>query len=355
MLNNPFNPTFDYNRDSFINDDYISQEIITATRNISSKWHTTLITGMRGAGKTSLLTHVSLELKKQPHIVTVSVTSTPDLLNDVLLGVQDRVKQSPKIKGLSIKLPLLSADIDVAPQAIAKTFKYDLEKILDYLNSQNMALVVLLDEVQNNTPHLDKLLDAFKSYRQLPAILIAAGLPSAIDTIMNGKASTYLLRANRVELMPLDVDVVRDSYLEKFKANQLSLADAEQMAKATGGYPYMYQLMGDYVWRHVDEVVTSQDIKDAFIISQRLLFSNVYEKVLADLEPKDRELIIAIHEAGDFDVSTQALKDILGWNINVLSTYKAKLNKWRVTQKPQRGLISLALPYFSQFLDDYYD
>ena len=77
--------------------------------------------------------------------------------------------------------------------------------------------------------------------------------------------------------------------------------------------------------------------------------------MLADLEPKDRELIVAIHEAGDFDVSTQALKDILGWNINVLSTYKAKLNKWRVTQKPQRGLISLDLPYFSQFLDDYYD
>ncbi|QBO35766.1 hypothetical protein EQG49_04455 [Periweissella cryptocerci] len=355
MSQNPFNPSFDYNKSSFISDNHVLNNIIDAIDNENSKWRTTFILGMRGAGKTSLLTYISRQLNTRKNVIHLSLTSADELLGNIVAGLQQKLPQLPEFKTASISLPGIK--VDITKPTTRSTFQFDVENLLNIAKFMGITVVLLLDEVQNKTAQLRTLFAAYKTYRgaDLPIMLISAGLPSAVDAIINDTALTFLLRANQVKLAPLEQPAITQSYIQLFKGRGLSAQQAVRMSQSSMGYPYMYQLLGDYIWENGSNPVQENELTDAIYIAKQALFQNVYAKVISDLAPKDRELVLAIQSQGGKNVTTEMLREATGWDTNNLTTHKAMLNHWGVTAKSGYGLISFILPYFSEFLTEYFD
>ena len=67
------------------------------------------------------------------------------------------------------------------------------------------------------------------------------GLYENIYELQNDKALTFLYRAPKLILEPLNYTAVRKSYADIF---QIDLETAEKMTSLTKGYPFAYQVLG---------------------------------------------------------------------------------------------------------------
>lgn len=113
--------------------------------------------------------------------------------------------------------------------------------------------------------------------------------------------------------------------------------------------------MGYYAWRfsqeslQLDEMVLKQTIQ----ATKRDLFRNAYERMYMDISKTDRNFINAIIQVGTDQVSTKQLQDLLHKPINYISVYRARLLDDQLITSPQRGVVQLALPFFSDFVEKY--
>ncbi|MDR0899649.1 MAG: ATP-binding protein [Lactobacillaceae bacterium] len=355
---NPFSPTFDFHKDSFINNDVnFLRNIKLSLSQLGNPWRTTFILGMRRSGKTTLLSYLKQQLSSEKDTVVISFNSSPNILVDILAELQDRLSKKTIDKlNLSFTAFGLSAGIDLKDKNKFPSFQLDLKKILEEFKKQGLSVLLLLDEVQNNTQELRTLFSAYKIvYSEYQINIVAAGLPSAIDSLINDDALTFLLRSNRIELEPLTYESILMSYKKLFNSRNVTLEQLQTMTEATSGYPFVYQLIGYYVWNESEDApVTDEIIDGAIKFARKALFDQVYSKVYSDLPNTPRELVLAIHELGDHQVSNKQIQDKLGWDLNKVSSYKATLTHWGIIEKEGYGITGFKPPYFDQFLDYYF-
>jgi len=354
-MKNPFNIASEYNKNSFISDILNLNDVLDAHADIGIQWRTTFVVGMRGSGKTSLLNYLTKHLRKESNVIHLKTSSTTDLLENIMIGIEKELKVSSELKELSFALP--GMNFKFGDQETHASFQFDFETVLNRVNHMNKTVVILIDEVQNITPQLRTFFAAYLAYRidDLPIVVIAAGLPSAIDSVVNDDALTFLLRENRINLQPLDLSTISKSYLNLFKEHKLTEKQAFRMAEASAGYPYLYQLIGHYLWKHTTGSVKDVEIEAAIVFAKMNLYEVVYSKVMSDLSQEDRELVFAINDCGGKDVATSYLKCVLKAPINQVKVRKACLNHWGITKKSCQGMVSFKLPYFKEFLDYTYD
>jgi energy-coupling factor transporter ATP-binding protein EcfA2 len=356
-IQNPFNPTFDYQKESYIDDNQIAGRLIQAIDHVSDPWHTTLIMGMRGCGKTTTLTYVKNQIIKEKNVIVVQSSSNNNLLENIIGSLQKSLSTGISLKEMRVKLPGVELNID-AGSVSNGSFQVRLIELLEVAKLLRKKIVLLIDEVQNTTEQLSTFFSAYRTVVSdgLPIMVVAAGLPSAIYNVINDDALTFLLRANRVELQPLKIKDVRFSFLALFTRNDITFEQAQKMADQTKGYPFMYQLIGYAVWEMAKGgPITDTMISNAVKIAKEALFEQVYSKVWYDVTATAQELITAIHDLGEVGVQNTDLKNKLGWDTNKLSTYKSQLIHWGLIRKEGRGIVSFDLPYFGEFLDEYFD
>ncbi|EID83905.1 hypothetical protein MSI_27140 [Treponema sp. JC4] len=73
-----------------------------------------------------------------------------------------------------------------------------------------------------------------------------AGLPQNVSELQNDNQLTFLLRAPRITLEPLDSSNVRFNYKKKFEKGGRTIDEKalDKMTKACSGYAYAFQLLG---------------------------------------------------------------------------------------------------------------
>ncbi|BAS16918.1 conserved hypothetical protein [Arthrobacter sp. Hiyo8] len=89
---------------------------------------------------------------------------------------------------------------------------------------------------------------------RLPIALIFAGLPSAVSDLLNEGVATFLRRADKIDLHAAAVRDVETSFTETFAAAGITI-DPDLVHKAattTGGYPFLIQLVGYFLWREAE-------------------------------------------------------------------------------------------------------
>lgn len=72
------------------------------------------------------------------------------------------------------------------------------------------------------------------------------GLYQNISDLQNEKNLTYLYRAPKIILSPLNIGAMADNYRQNIK---LTADDAREMAKLTKGYPFAFQVVGYFLWK----------------------------------------------------------------------------------------------------------
>ncbi len=113
------------------------------------------------------------------------------------------------------------------------------------------------------------------------------------------------------------------------------------------GYAYAFQTIGYYAWDQSEDYIDSSIADGALASAKSDLYQNAYEKLYTEVSDKDRELLDVIASAKKEKVPISFLLDKFDNRKNYLSVYRARLLDDQLIFVPERGYVSLALPFFA--------
>lgn len=163
---------------------------------------------------------------------------------------------------------------------------------------------------------------------------------------------TFLRRANRIETGMVPIDEVRHALEQTTVQVGVSWSNEalDIAAEATGGYPFMIQLVGQHAFRYrsgdnIDIDAVANGIADA----RRKLGQLVHEPSLADLSDVDRTFLTAM----SVDDGPSRMSDIarrMGVDSQYAGTYRKRLIEAEVIRPTSYGYVDYELPYMREYL-----
>ena len=360
MITNPFNPSFGKRPSHFFGRQDITRSIVSAIDDENSPWRTTLVTGIRGSGKTALLSDIRINLENSD-AVAIYVVPNESILENVLVQLYRQLPKSitgalPELKNFSVNFGVsVGFGKDRDKPYFTETFYYQFLELLDIYKKHKKHIVFLVDEAQKHTAEMRIFVTTYQELiiKEYPVNMVMAGLPSVISDILNDDVLTFLRRAKQVELENVELVIVDYEFKKLFLSVNASLTEETvvKAACATYGYPYLIQLVGYYLWENMpgDQI----NILDNVLINSKTeLFRNVHKLIYAGLSAQDREFVNAMSEDGD--ISTVAeIGGRLKMKKNLVSVYRERLISAGVVKSAGHGLLCFNYPYMKEFLSQY--
>jgi len=324
----------------------------------------TIFTGARGVGKTVMLTEVANEALQEGW-VALSETATPGLIERLTHAVTRHLHAldpttAPGRSVTGVTLPVIGGGVTVSSRpADAVQWREQVGRLLDVLEANDTGLLITVDEVHHKHARED-LRDLAATFQHLVredrnVALAVAGLPMAVSDLLNDDVLTFLRRANREELADVPLDDVRDALHTTIttEGRTIDSESLDEAAAATGGYPFMIQLVGYHIWRkatgtHIDLEAVRQGIPAA----RKRLGSTVHATALADLSAVDRTYLLAMAlDAGPS--STGEIARRLGESKYYAGQYRLRLIDAGVIEPVDRGYVDFTIPYLREYLREH--
>jgi len=320
----------------------------------------TLLIGQRGTGKTALLLEFA-EIAEKHDYIAARVTANDDMLVEIIQTIQvNGVKfvNTPKTKVRSVSAGALGFSFgltfnDEVEQKYG--FRVKLGMLCDELVKHKKGILILVDEVQSNTPEMRSLATTYQHLvGENKNIAIAmAGLPSSMSAVLNDDVLTFLNRAYKVYLEPLPLNEISIYYAAEFnrQGKSISPEDLETAVIATKGYPYLFQLIGYYILGFAKgaKVITTDMVLQAINCSKREMVDSIFSAALKPLSAGDLNFLHAM--AMDHGDST--IKDIIsrmGVSTAYGQKYRTRLIEAGIIAPVRRGELTFILPFLGEFL-----
>lgn len=242
---NPFKPTAGKNPPELIGRSDVLLEFEEALQNGPGAPGCLMrISGIRGMGKTVMLNELGALASQAGWIVLDETASGPftQRMSDRLSGTDwSHAVVEPEVLG--VKIGSLQVDKpNTSLQDILLRF------------SQGPGLLITLDEVQDASLEETKALAIAIQHvirKDGNIAFVFAGLPSMVEGVVNSESLTFLRRAVPFTLGPLETYQIFDSLGDTFRSAGMGVDDpvVDCLARATGGYPFMVQLVGYHTWQ----------------------------------------------------------------------------------------------------------
>ncbi len=362
---NPFRPTFGTSPPLLVGREQLLDAFVSALdEGPGSPGRATVYTGARGVGKTVMLNAVEDTARQQGWIV-ISETATAGLVGrlvDDALPAARRIMEGdgPRRRISGVSLPVIGGGVtlDVEDDPQRSGLRTQLTELAVTAEEHHTGVLVTVDEIQ--AADIDELRTlattvqhCFRENRNVA--FVAAGLPAALEPILNDDVLTFLRRADRYELAALDVDdVVRAIHRPIDDAGRSITREAlERASVATAGYPFMIQLVGYHSYRqHPDRTaIDADDVDKGVEAARRRLGQLVIEPELTALSDVDRRFLLAMsHDDGASkmaDIQRRLGDDV---NANYASQYRLRLIKAEVIVPATHGFVDFALPAMREYL-----
>lgn len=331
MAKNPFSLSFGKEPISLINRSMQTSEIIETFEDENPAYQVCMITGVRGSGKTVMLTEITKKLRSEDSWIVIDLSPERDLLHSFAANLSNNPTLSEIFREAKINLSYVSPITDIN---IAVT------RMLERINKKNKRVLVTIDEAVCNET-MKEFVSLFQIYmrQDLPVFLLMTGLYENIYELQNEKTLTFLYRAPKMELRPLNIGMIAEKYKNIF---DLSDEEAALMAKETKGYPFAFQVLGYLCWKNE---TTWENVLPEF---SQYLEEYVYEKVWSELSKSDKELLTAMAKTADNKV--EAIRKTMKKASNSFSVYRNRLIKKGVITSPEYGHLDFTLPRFKEFV-----
>ena len=227
------------------------------------------------------------------------------------------------------------------------------------LDQEPVGLLITLDEL--HYAHMDEIVEFGTTIQHLVRedreIAVAmAGIPGAVKPLLAADEGrnpvTFLRRANRIETGMVSIEEVRMALKETTVQVGVSWTpDALEVAsKATGGYPFMIQLVGQHAFRNLtDNVIDEEAVSHGIGTARRKLGQLVHEPSLADLSEVDRTFLTAM----SLDDGPSRMSDIsarMGVDAQYAGTYRKRLIDAEMIRPTSHGYVDYELPYMREYL-----
>lgn len=343
--NNPFTLAFGKPPVQLINRYEDIDNIITTFDADHTISYTYLIEGVRGGGKTVLMSSVANELKKDASWIVVNLNSTQDLLYGLARSLGNTVKNTPDFVDKGFNVSVLGVGIGLGGDNKEKDNVSIIEDLLSYIKKKNKKLLVTIDEVMH-----DNNMRAFASQFQIflredyPIYVIMTGLYENIYAIQNDPALTFLLRSPKIRIEPLSISRITRQYMQIFEVSQ---GEAKKLADATKGYAFAFQALGLLYWEYRDKL----SLDEMMIKYDDMLDGYVYKKIWESLSKQDKKIIMALED--DTVIATKDLLKRAGVKANTYSKYRERLINKGIIMTPEHGMVALALPRFRGIVELY--
>ncbi len=299
-----------------------------------------LITGVRGSGKTVMMTEISRKLRNREEWVVIELNPSVDLLQGMLSKLNSNPVCAGIIKSAKIDLSFWGFGVSIEGAAPITDAETAIIAILEKMKKNGKKLLVTIDEVTNNE-FMHVFAGSFQIFvrQDLPIFLLATGLYENIDELQNEKNLTFLYRAPKIQMKPLNQQAIIKKYMNIF---QIEREQAAQMAELTKGYPFAFQVLGYLTWNNHGNY---QEVLEEY---EQYLSEFVYDKIWSELSRKDRVVARGIAETDSGKIKD--IREYLGMETNQFNPYRKRLIKKGILSGEMRGYVYFTLPLFEDYV-----
>ena len=341
-MNNPFELTFGLKPSNYISRLKQSDEIIS---NFKSKTgnKSFLITGVRGTGKTVMLSHISKQFENEKNWIVIELIPNYDMLEQFASALYDSSIMNKIFNNKTFGFSFSGISFSISGEKPITNVISLIEVLLDRIKKCDKSVLIAVDEVSNND-YVKTFTQAFQLLirKEYPIHLLMTGLYQNIYELQNDKDLTFLYRAPKISLEPLNLAAITNSYQELLN---ITKEEALLLAKETKGYAYAYQVLGYLVFEKQNPKLDDK----LYAKYDQYLEEYVYEKMYSELSTNDKKILKAFTSDDINSVDNLLLKSKM--KKNVFSVYRDRLIKRGIIESPEYGKLILKLPRFYEFLE----
>ena len=338
--NNPFCLSFGKEPDRYVERADAYSRITDTFNSISPSSNCYLIMGVRGSGKTVLLSTILNEYRESNDWVVVSLNPGRNLLEMLASGLYEDAKLQKYFIEASLNLSKFGIGLDIKKNPPISDIQIAIEKMVKIVNDKGKRLLITIDDITKSNDVVS-FASAFQDLilKKYDAFLLMTGLYENIYTLQRDNRCSFLLRAEKIMLAPLSTVGMKKQYLQTFKCSD---EEALKMALFTKGYSYAFQVLGYIMW---DEECGLLDAIPSF---DERMSEYCYEKIWEDLSDKEREIIILLAKNGK--MKTKDISEGVGVSSKTFSVQRDRLIKKGIIDGRERGTVCLLLPRFEEFV-----
>ena len=338
-MDNIFTLTFGQLPSSYINRDNDCNKICEDMCLDFPLSHIYIIRGVRGSGKTVLLTNLSQIMEKKKEWIVVDVNPNREILEQVASGIYENTNVKHLFLSASFSFSFHGFGFSIEGKTPVSNIKTILEKMLDVLKKHNKKLLITIDEASNNI-HMRSFAHDFQSLLRNNYYVFAlmTGLYENVNSLQNNKNLTFLYRAPKIELTPLNKELIKEEYASIFKKESPETIDA--LATLTKGYAFAYQVVG-YLFSKYKNISKIYNELDQY------LSIYVYDKIWSNL-PKNERVFLKCFK--DESTAIKAILEEVPYKEDSAYVYRDRLIKRGLIAPTSFGVVSLTLPRFESFI-----
>lgn len=340
-----------------------------------------MLVGLRGVGKTVLLDRVREDAEaagihtvriEAPEGRSLPALLAPQLRQALLRMSQIAAARDYAVRGLRAlagfagKLKVTFGDIEVGldydPEpglADNGDLEHDLQALFEQVGlaakSANTALAIFIDELQYvEEPQLAALITAMHrtEQRQLPVVLVGAGLPQLRGRM--GNAKSYAERLfDFPTIGPLPAAAARLAIEKPLENEGVGItADAlSQILQVTQGYAYFLQQWGSHTWRAAQSSpIAIDDVNIASVTAVAALDEGFFRVRFDRLTPKEKKYLRAMAELGAGPHRSGDIAGCFNADVSSLAPTRSSLIAKGMVWSPNHGDTAFTVPMFDEFM-----
>lgn len=341
----------------------------------------TVLTGLRGVGKTVLLDRVRLDAE-DAGLQTVRLEAPEDRslpgmllpeLRQALLRLsrtstaQDLARRALRglasfAKAMKVKYGDIEVGLDLEPEAgLADNgdLEQDLQMLMEATGraaaAAESAAILFIDEVQYlRQKELAALITTLHrmAQRSLPVLMIGAGLPQ-VPGLM-GKAKSY---AERLFDFPNIGPLPREAAfaaIERPVTSQGMAIDSDALEliyEQTHGYAYFLQEWGKHSWdAALASPIRKKDVQTASTTAVAALDDSFFRVRFDRLTPLEKRYLRAMAELGEGPHRSGDVAEAMGREVTALGPVRNKLVAKGMIWSPSHGDTAFTVPRFDEFM-----
>jgi predicted ATPase len=340
-----------------------------------------MLVGLRGVGKTVLLNRIGTMAESSGYAVlfieATEARSLPELLLpslrralfrlDAMAGLSDKVKRGIRVLrsfmgAVKVKVNNLEIALDVDPEpgtADSGDLEADLPDLFmavgEAAQDRAMAVAITIDELQYiSEDEMSALIMAIHrvSQRQLPLLLIGAGLPQLVS--LAGRSKSY---AERLFVYPeigaLSQADARKALQGPARQQEVSFTDGalDELVRVTHGYPYFLQEWGYHAWNLAPASPIDLDVvKQTNDVAIMKLDESFFRVRFDRLTPRERDYMRALADLGAGAHRSGDIADRLGVRMESIAPLRGGLIRKGMIYSPAYGDTAFTVPLFDEFM-----
>ena len=340
-----------------------------------------LLVGLRGVGKTVLLNKIQ-EISQEAGYISAMVEtpeskSLPEVLLPCLrrillqLDTKERVNEVVKrglmiLKGFANALTVSVGEVEfgltIEPaHGIADSGDLDadlpdlFEAVALAAKSRGTAVALIIDEMQYIAEaEFSALIMAVHrlSQRQLPLVVVGAGLPQLVG--LAGKSKSYAERLfDYPQIGPLNETDARAALMEPATREGAAFEEAAvaKVLALTKGYPYFIQEWGYHGWNTASQSpITSADIDHATRTAVTSLDESFFRVRFDRLTPREKAYMFAMAGLGPGPHRSGDIAARLNVAVESVAPLRSSLIKKGMVFSPAHGDTAFTVPMFDEYL-----